>query len=59
MADVIINIRRGLKSCQEVGLEETKAQIQEHFDSIKELHQPVSEDVIGRLRQDCLQISQT
>ena len=34
---------------QEVGLEETKAQIQEHFDSIKELHQPVSEDVIRQI----------
>ena len=34
---------------QEVGLEETKVQIQEHFDSIKELHQPVSEDVIRQI----------
>ena len=34
---------------QEVGLEETKAQIQEHFDSIKELHHPVSEDVIRQI----------
>ena len=34
---------------QEVGLEETKAQIQEHFDSIKELHQPVSEDLIRQI----------
>ena len=34
---------------QEVGLEETKAQIQEHFDSIKELHHPVSEDVTRQI----------